>query len=77
MSYFSSRATSGGDEDLSGGYEGGEILAGDSDADVNSPNENEGEPEIESSKVDASFGDESSSEPEMNYFHRESLQAKK
>jgi len=68
--YFSRRGASGGGKDLSCGYESGDILAGDSDADVYNQYSAESEGMCESGDADESSGEdsESSSEPEMDFF---------
>ena len=71
--YFSRRAASGGGKDLSCGYESGDILAGDSDADVYNQYSAESEGVMcESGEADESSGEdsESSSEPEMDFSHK-------
>lgn len=71
--YFSRRAASGGGKDLSCGYESGDILAGDSDDDVCNQYSAESEGIMcESSEADESSGEdsESSSEPEMDFPHK-------
>ena len=69
--YFSRRDASGGGKDLNCGYESGDILAGDSDADVYNQYSAESEWIMyESGEADESSGEdsESSSEPEMDFF---------
>ena len=71
--YFSRRAASGRGKDLSCGYESGDILAGDSDNDVCNQYSAESEGIMcESSEADESSGEdsESSSEPEMDFPHK-------
>ena len=71
--YFSRRGASGGGKDLSCGYESGDILAGDSDADVYNQYSVESERIMcESGEADESSGEdsESSSEPEMDFSHK-------
>ena len=71
--YFSRRGASGGGKDLSCGYESGDILAGDSDADVYNQYSVESEGIMcESGEADESSGEdsESSSEPEMDFSHK-------
>ena len=71
--YFSRRAASGGGKDLSCGYESGDILTGDSDADVYNQYSAESEGIMcESGEADESSGEdsESSSEPEMDFSHK-------
>ena len=62
-SFYSVRAASGGHEDLSCGYESGEILAGDSDVDSYSA-ESEGDYDMHDN------GDGDISEPEMTFSHQ-------
>ena len=69
-SFYSVRAASGGHEDLSCGYESGEILAGDSDVDSYSA-ESEGDYDMHdksSEGYESSDGD--TSEPEMIFSHQ-------
>ena len=68
--FYSVRAASGGHEDLSCGYESGEILAGDSDVDSYSA-ESEGDYDMHdksSEGYESSDGD--ISEPEMTFSHQ-------
>ena len=71
--YFSRRDASGGGKDLRRGYESGDILAGDSDADVYNQYSAESEGIMcESGEAKESSGEnsESSSELEMDFSHK-------